>query len=199
MRKYLVGIVVLSLLSFGTISAFVLWFAKAGNEKLYEITTPLGVKYVMQSNDLYGWQILTDPKNPEAGITIVKNGKQIAGISEGSDNIRFIVIHGSNNPFGGVRVTDKGSDGYLDEITYFPKGGITIDSDFNGQPDSKTDLNGNTLHWYQDGWWVENKNDKGETYIQRNGVRVSATYIHGEWVFGSEADNPSNNSINQTR
>jgi hypothetical protein len=198
MKRNLTGIVIIGLSAFVAGSYLAPWPAKADNGKqLYEITTPQGSKYLMQSDELYGWQILTDPKNPGAGITIARDGKQIASISEASDNIRFIVIHGSNNPLGGVRVTDKRGDGYLDEITYFPKGGITIDSDFDGQADTKISLNGDTLHWYQGGWWVEKKNDKNGTYIERNGVRVPASYSSGKWVFGSGATNPSNTSFNR--
>jgi hypothetical protein len=198
MKRNLIGIVVIGLLAFVAGSYLASWPAKADNGKqLYEITTPQGSKYLMQSDELYGWQILTDPNNPRAGITIARDGKQIASISEASDNIRFIVIHGSNNPLGGVRVTDKGSDGYLDEITYFPKSGITIDSDFDGQPDTKISLTGDTLHWYQDGWWVEKKDDQNRTYIERNGVRVPASYSSGKWIFGSGAPNTSNTSFNR--
>jgi hypothetical protein len=198
MKRNLIGVIVIGISAFVAGSYVAPWSANADSGKqLDEITTPQGSKYLMQSDEYYGWQILTDPKNPRAGITIARNGKQIASISEASDNIRFIVIHGSNNPLGGVRVTDKGSDGYLDEITYFPKGGITIDSGFDGQPDTKIFLNGDTLHWYQDGWWVEKKDDQNGTYIERNGVRVPANYSSGIWVFGSGATNPSNTSFNR--
>lgn len=193
MKIYLIGVAIVSLFAFAAGSYLSPWSAKADSGKqLYEISTPQGSKYLMQSDELHGWQILTDLKNPGAGIAIARNGKKIASISETSDNIRFIVIHGSNNPLGGVRVADRGSDGSLDEITYFPKGGITIDSDFDGQIDTKISLAGDTLHWYQDAWWVEKKEDRNGAYIERNGVRVPASYSSGKWVFGSEAPSTSN-------
>lgn len=197
MKRNLIGIIIIGLLAFVAGSYLAPWSEKADSGKLYEITTPQGSKYLMQSDELYDWQILTDPKDPRAGVTITRNGKQIASISQASDNIRFIVIHGSNNPLGGVRVTDNGSDGYLDEITYFPKDGITIDSGFDGQPDTKISLTGDTLHWYQDEWWVEKKDEQDGTYIERNGVRVPASYSSGKWVFGSGAISTSNASFNR--
>jgi hypothetical protein len=128
----------------------------------------------------------------------MRNGKEIASISE-TEGYRFIAIRGSNSPLGGVRVTDKGSDGYLDEITYFPKGGLTVDSDFDGQADSKISFDGDTLHWYLDGWWVEKTDNKGGIYIERNGVRIPASYSSGKWVFGTADKNSSNNSYMDTR
>ena len=146
-----------------TVSALIICLPAVATDekKLYQITSPMGETYVMQADELYGWVILTDPKNPEAGISIMRDGKLISSVHEAL-GYRFITIEGSNNPLGGVRVSDKDSDGYLDEITYFPKDGLTVDADFDGQADSKM-LSDESYRWHDGQWQLQSEISPNQT------------------------------------
>jgi hypothetical protein len=55
MKRNLIGIVVIGLSAFVAGSYFAPWPAKADiGKQLYEIKTPQGSKYLMQSDELYG-------------------------------------------------------------------------------------------------------------------------------------------------